>query len=108
MKHLLVLPFLAFPAFALAQSAEPAATPESAMRAAVICAHDHLAEYDDKISPANVVARTVASACRTELSILAAVTNPESRGKATLLLDELMKGEEFVSLVLQHRTGHLQ
>ncbi len=66
------------------------------------CAQMTVAQYDDRISPANIVAKAIAAKCRSWVDAMVKNTN---RTEATNLFDEVMRGDEgnLLGIVLHHR-----
>jgi len=66
------------------------------------CAQMTVPDYDDGISPANVVAKAIAAKCR---SWVDAMSKYETRAEAVTLYNEIKRGEEgnLLGIVLRHR-----
>jgi hypothetical protein len=70
------------------------------------CAQATVAEYDDRISPANVVAKAVAAKCEADASSWGnAMLAYMKREQATSIYNDVMHGEDgnLVAIVLRHR-----
>jgi hypothetical protein len=70
------------------------------------CAQALVPDYDDRISPANVVAKAVAVKCQTDARIwFEAMSKHTTRTEATELFNGVMSGEDanLLGVVLRHR-----
>jgi hypothetical protein len=70
------------------------------------CAQALVPDYDDRISPANVVAKAVAMKCQTDArSWFEAISKHTTRTEATELFNGVMSGEDanLLGVVLRHR-----
>ena len=66
------------------------------------CALMTVSDYDDRISPANIVAKTIAFKCQSWVNAMVKYM-PQTEG--TNLYNEIMRGEEgnLLGIVLRHR-----
>jgi len=70
------------------------------------CAQTLVPDYDDRISPANVVAKAIAVKCQTDARIwFDAMSKHATRAETTELSNEVMRGEDanLLGVVLRHR-----
>jgi hypothetical protein len=70
------------------------------------CTQGLVADYDDRISPVNVVAKALAAKCQpSALTWANAMLKYMDREEAKDMYDEVMRGEEgnLVAIVLRHR-----
>ena len=70
------------------------------------CAQVAVADYDDRISPANIVAKAVAAQCQTDaLTWFNAVSRYAKENEAKDMDREVMAGDEghLLAVVLRHR-----
>lgn len=67
------------------------------------CASKHLPLLDDRVSPANVVAKAIAHQCLTEIRAAAEARAAISGTSATTLTMGLLEGDAFVADVLRYR-----
>jgi hypothetical protein len=72
------------------------------------CAGSNVADYDDGISGANIVAKAIAAQCRREaLDWVNALAKYTTQSESTAILNELVSGEDanLIAIVLRHRVS---
>jgi len=73
------------------------------------CANRNIPRLDDRVSPVDEIAKAVATECQTEIRDLATSTAIQDGAADPVAIDhaiqELLKGQMFVTDILEHRTG---
>jgi hypothetical protein len=72
------------------------------------CARSNVADYDDGISGANIVAKAVAAQCRREaLDWVNALAKYTTQSESTAILNDLINGEDanLIAIVLRYRVS---